>query len=57
MQSLIEVKIVGVDYHVYYHGKLITKQRNLVKAVYKLYKYVKGQEWQSNNIRVRLYEN
>ena len=39
-----EVKIVGSEYWGYFFGKVITKQKNLVKCLDKLHKYAKSQE-------------
>jgi len=44
MVQPIEIKMQGTEYVGYYFGREITRQKSLVKALYKLHKYVKGQE-------------
>lgn len=39
----VEIKMIGQEYYGYYFGKLITKQRSIVKCLEKLYKYTKSQ--------------
>ncbi len=39
-----EIKLIGTEYVVYYHGNVISRQRNILKATEKLAKYVKGQQ-------------
>ena len=41
-KTCIEIKMEGTEYCGYYFGKPITKQKNLLKAVTKMQKYIKG---------------
>ncbi len=38
-----EIIMDNVDFVVYVHGKEISRQRSLLKATEKLYKYIRGQ--------------
>ena len=37
-----EIKMIGTEYVVMYHGEIISRQKNVLKATQKLMKYVKG---------------
>ena len=39
-----EIKIIGTEYIVMYHGEIISKQKNVLKAAEKLAKYIRGQQ-------------
>jgi len=39
-----EIKMIGTEYVVMYHGEIISRQKNILKAADKLLKYIKGQQ-------------
>ena len=41
--EVVSIKLVNTEYWVYYHDKVISKQKNIIKATEKLAKYIKGQ--------------
>jgi hypothetical protein len=51
---MVTIKLEDNYYIVVVQGKEISKQKTLIKASEKLYKYLKGQQWQNKAIRKRL---
>ena len=41
--KVVEIKYEGAEHVAYYHGKEISRSRNLLKVINKLAKYIKGQ--------------